>query len=254
MLSTLLAANLFGFMLVLARVGTALMLLPGFGDAMVLRRFRLLLALLLSGLILPLVAAELPPVPASPLMLAVLTFGETLIGALIGVMARLVISAVDVAGMIVSLTIGLSSAQVFNPALASQGSLISGFMTIVALVLIFVTDLHHLMLRALVGSYGVFPVGELPPVGDAAQTISRLVADSFRLGAEIAAPFLVIGMVLMIGMGLLARLMPQIQIFFIALPVQITFGIALVGLTLSGMMLVWLEYFQDSLIGLLPPA
>ncbi len=253
MLGTWLNANLFSYMLVFSRVGAAIMVMPGLGEALVMRRSRLLLALLITVLVTPVVSSELPPPPSSPLGLTAMTFGETLIGMMIGLMARLLLTAVDTAGTIIALLLGLSNAQVFNPAMATQGTIVNTFMVMVALVLIFTANLHHLLIAATVDSYAVFRPGVLPDLGDAANVVTRLVAHSFELGAQIAAPIVLVGMILVLSMGLMARLMPQIQIFFVAAPVQIVFGLSMVAFTLSAMMLFWLDSFRDGLAGLLRP-
>ncbi len=125
---------------------------------------------------------------------------------------------------------GLSYAQVFNPIEASQDSVPSAFYAILGVLLIFLTNLHHLMLRGLVDSYAVFVPGHLPPVEDLSQTIAHAVAASFRLSIEMAAPFIVLGTVFFVGLGLIARLVPQLQMLFITQPLQILGGLLLMGL------------------------
>lgn len=253
MVQTLLAGEAFGFLLVFARIGAGLMLLPGIGDAFVSPRIRLLLALLLAALVTPVVADQLPGPPASPWALLVMLLTEVVIGLFIGLLSRLLLTAFDIAGMIIAFNMSLANAFVFNPAAASQGSLVGAFLTIVALVLIFVTDLHHLMILSLADSYDLFRIGALPPLGDMADMLARLLADSFSIAMRIAAPFIVVGMVFNLGLGLIARLMPQIMIFFVAIPVQLMLGLTILALVVSAIMLFWLGRFEDRLIGFLSP-
>ena len=251
MLASLLAGEVYEFLLVFIRVGAALSVLPGFGDAMVNPRIRLLLALLLTFVVTPILGPALPPVPASPLGLALLAFGEVLIGLLLGWIARFLVTAVEIGGMMISFAISLANAQVFNPAFATQGSAVGNFLTITALTLIFVSDLHHLMLMAVIDSYSLFVPGEIPPLGDAAELAARLVAQSFLIGAKLAAPFIFIGLIFYLGIGILSRLMPQVQIFFIAIPVQLMLGTLVLGIVMSALMLFWLNSFQDGLMMIL---
>lgn len=253
MLASLLSAEIFAYVLVFIRVGAAISVLPGFGDAMVTPRIRLLLALLVTALVTPVLAPALPPVPTSPLALTLLALGETLIGLVLGWIARYLITAVEIGGMMIAFSISLANAQVFNPAFATQGSVIGSFLTILALVLIFVSDMHHLMLMAVVDSYGLFVPGEIPPWGDFAELAARLVAQSFLIGAKIAAPFIFVGLIFYLGIGLLSRLMPQVQIFFIAIPVQVLLGTVILAIVLSALMLFWLNSFQDGLMMILDP-
>jgi flagellar biosynthetic protein FliR len=120
-----------------------------------------------------------------------------------------------------------------------------------AILLIFVTDLDHMLIRALVESYDVFPVAPHLPVGDMSDIIARAVGHSFVIGVQIAAPFMVVGLLLFSGLGLLARLMPQVQIFFVSQPLQVGLGLAIFAIVMPAILLFWLERFQSGMTGLL---
>ncbi|MBI3709260.1 MAG: flagellar biosynthetic protein FliR [Proteobacteria bacterium] len=117
------------------------------------------------------------------------------------------------------------------------------------MLLIFVTDTHHLMLRALVDSYQVFRPGAALPIGDFAEATTRVVAESFLLAVKISAPFIVMGLVGFVALGFLQRLMPQVQVFFVATPLQIAFGLLGLALTTAAVMTVFLDGFE-SVLGL----
>ena len=248
MLGQLIAAELFAPLLIFARVGSALMLLPAIGDSVVPARYRLMLALLISLLVSPVLSPGLPALPDDPIALTLLLVGEILIGVFLGLVARLVLTAVDVAGMVISFNLSLANAFVFNPAMTAQSSLIGTFLTTVAVLLILVSDLHHLMLMGVIDSYMMFTPGTGLPTGDMADTVARQVSGAFVIGVRMAAPFLVIGLIFYLGLGLMARLMPQAQVFFIAIPMQVMVGILVLALTLSGVSLYWLRTFEDALI------
>ena len=248
MLTDLVIEEVFVFLLIFTRFGTALMVMPALGEGLVPARVRLLLALLVTGLMVPVLGNQLPQtVPEAPLELFFLIAVEFVIGLMLGLSARLLLTAMDVAGTLISFQMSLSNAFAFNPAMANQGSLVGSLLTILAIVLIFVTDMHHLFLMAVASSYSMFPPGVFPDVGDAANMVARLVAHSFTVGLQLAAPFIILGLTFYAGIGLLARLMPQVQIFFIAIPVQLFLGIVVLTLALSGMMLFWLGEFEDAL-------
>lgn len=244
MLQQLLPAGVFAFLLVFTRVGAAVMLLPGFGEVYVSARVRLMLALLLALVLSPAVAALLPALPESPLALTVLLAGEIAVGILIGGAARLTLSALNVAGTVIAFQSGLSSAQFFDPTQGAQGVLVATFLTLVGITAIFASDLHLMLLRATADSYALFPAGRMPAAAGFAEVAGRFVAGSFTLGIQIAAPFLVYGLVFYIGLGLLARLMPQFQVFFVAMPLQIALGLALLAISLGAGMLWFAEYFE----------
>ena len=244
MLSQLVPADLFSLLLVFARIGSAIMLLPGFGEVYVSGRIRLIIGLALAVVITPVVGTGLPGLPAGPLELFVLIGGEILIGLFLGALARLLISALHVAGVIVGYQSSLANAMLFDPSTAQQGSLIGTFLTVLGIFLIFIANLHHVMLLALIDSYTLFTPGAPLPVGDFAEMASRLVAQSFTLALKISAPVVVIGLIFYLGLGLLARLMPQVQVFFIAIPLQTALGFFLLALTMTAGMTLFLGTFE----------
>ena len=252
-LQALIAGNLFAWLLVFTRVGSAMMVLPVFGDQFVPNRVRLLLALIISMIVTPALLSQLPREPASVLSLFLLLAGEILTGIFIGSLGRLMFGALEVAGMIIAMQTGLSNAFVFNPALATQGSLPGSLLSWLALLLILITNLHHLLIMAVVRSYETFQPGAPVPIGDFAQTVTRLVADSFMIGVEMAAPFLATGLVFALALGVMARLAPQMQVFFVFMSAQIAYGLFLFAITVSAMMTFWLGHFEGTLVQFLNP-
>ena len=236
MLATLLPAEVFTVLLVFVRIGAAVMLMPGIGDPYVAARARLLLALLIALLAAPTVAADLPALPDNTVSLVLLIVGEVIIGLFIGSIARFFMAALTTAGMIIAYSASLANALTNDPTAAQQGSVIGSFLTVVALLLIFSLDLHHLLLRATVGSYALFVPGEALPVGDFSEMISALFAKTFLLAFQISAPFVAVSIVFYLGVGLLARLMPQVQIFFVIVPLHVAIGLVVLFFALPVIM------------------
>lgn len=251
MLEEILKTDIFAFFMVFSRLGAALMLLPGYGEPFVSPRFRLMIGLTLSLVVTPLVAPTLPALPESPFTLFLLLSGEIIIGLFIGAVARFMLSCLQVSGMVIAYQSGMANVFVKDPATQSQGALFGAFLTIFAVLLIFVTDLHYLLIAALVDSYTLFLPGEIPNFGDISETLARVVSDSFTMAIKIAAPFLVVGLVFYLGLGLLGRLMPQIQMFFIVLPVQIMLGLLVFALAFSTGMMLFLNNFENTITGFL---
>lgn len=251
-LDQFLPANAFAAMLVFARIGSAMMLLPGFGEVYVPARARLLFALIFSALLLPILAPILPPIPQSVPQLVLVLGGELVIGVFIGTLTRVLLATLQMAGQLVSIQIGLSNAQIFNPMEATQDSIPSSFYSILGVLLIFATNMHHMMLRGLVDSYAVFVPGHLPPVEDLSQTIAHEVGASFRLAMEMAAPFIVLGTVFFVGLGLIARLVPQLQVLFITQPLQIMGGLLLMALIAATGMGWFLQVFSQQFQAIIP--
>ncbi len=252
-LQQLLGEQIFVWMLVFLRVGTAFSVMPTIGDAFITPRTRLLFALAVSVVVAPVIRPQLPPMPAGPFQLLVLAAGEMTIGIFLGTIARLLMGALEVAGTIISLQSGLANAQIFNPALATAGSLPGALMGWLGLLLLFVTDLHHLLIMAVVDSYATFTPGAAIPVDDMANVIGQLVSKTFLLGVQMSAPFLITGILFALALGLLNKLAPQVQVFQIFTSVQVLMGLFLFALTLGAMMLFWLSRFESSFIELLKP-
>lgn len=247
-LQNFMAQGVFAFMVTFVRIGAALTIMPGIGDSFVSQNIRLYIALGISLMLMPLVQPFLPnPMPDTAGLL-VLMGSEFLIGIFIGTIARIFMLALDTAGMIISTQSGLGNAQVFNPAMAAQGSLIGVLLSMTGVVLLFVTNMHHLLIYGLLGSYNVFPIGKLPETGDMADMISAAIAGSFMVGIQISAPFIVLSLLLYIGMGILSRLMPQVQVFMISLPLQIILSLITLVLMISSGMLFWLTEFENTMM------
>ncbi len=251
-----LAAEAFAVFLVFARIGTVLSLLPGIGEVYVSSRIRLLLAGSMALLLAPVVRDSLPAEPGTPPELLILLGMEIGIGIFIGTAIRMTLNALQTAGTIVGMQTSLSAAFAFDPSTAQQGALTASFLGAVALIVIFAGDFHHLMIRALADSYTLFPPGRAFPVGDFTQVVVQLVSSSFSLGVRMAAPFVIFGVVFFLGLGILARLMPQMQVFFVSQPGQILLGLTLMAMTLGAAISVYIVSFEES-VGLflvLPPA
>jgi flagellar biosynthetic protein FliR len=240
------------FMLVFARIGTMVMLLPGIGELSMPATVRLTIALVLTGILLPLheKAFTIDLNALGPLLLMV--GQEIVVGAVLGLTARLAISALQVAGTVIAQQLGLGFVTAVDPTQNQQGVIVGNFLSVLGVALIFATDLHHLVIAALNDSYTIFHPGELPLVGDAAALITRIIATAFRIGIQLAAPFLVFGLIFNLGLGVLSRLMPQMQVFFIGLPLSILLGLLLLALVIGAMMGTFTGYIEGVLGDLAP--
>ncbi|MCK9918934.1 flagellar type III secretion system protein FliR [Microbacteriaceae bacterium K1510] len=240
------------FLLTFARVGTMMMLLPGIGESNIPSRVRLTVALVLTGLIMPLhqraYAVDLNTL--APVL--VVLFQEIIVGAVLGMTARLAISALQTAGSIIAQQLGLGFVTAIDPTQDQQGMILGNFLTLLGIALIFATDLHHLVIIAINDSYTIFRPGEMPLSGDVAQHITHIVAAAFRIGVQLSAPFLAFGLLFNLGLGVLSRLMPQMQVFFIGIPVTILVGLMLLMLVLGAMMGLFTGYIGNVLGQLAP--
>ncbi|HUK08649.1 MAG TPA: flagellar biosynthetic protein FliR [Stellaceae bacterium] len=247
MLDQVLPANLFAALLVFARIGSAMLMLPGFGEAYVNPRLRLAFALALTVLAAPVLAPKLPAMPSTPLGLLTLMGGEIAVGLFLGTLTRVLLAALQVAGSVISVQLGLSAALIFNPLQQQQEAITSTFLSVAGVLVIFLTDLDHAMLRALIHSYSVFEPGAPLQWGDLSAAMARATAESFRLGVEMAAPFMVMGTIFYVAVGLVSRLAPQLQILFATQPLQIVAGLTAFALLLASGLQWFLERFATDL-------
>jgi flagellar biosynthetic protein FliR len=236
------------YLLVFSRVGAMIMLLPALGDMGVPARVRLVLALAITVALAPTVASSYPAAPPQSVMaLGLLIAQEVTAGLVIGAMARLIMSALQVAGYLIATQIGLAYAQTIDPTQNEQGAVLGNFFNMLGVTLIFATDLHHLAIGAIAGSYHLLPPGAALPTGDIAQLTINLVSGAFLLGFQLAAPFLVFGFAVYAALGVLAKLMPQLQVFFLAMPVNIMCGFLILLALLGTMMSVFLNFYATQM-------
>ena len=237
---------------VFVRVGALFMTAPALGDFTLSPRIRLAAALAVTAALAPVAAPFFPDWartggPGAPGLMTALILGEALAGVFLGLAARIVMAALNVAGQIIAFQMGLSLAQIFDPTQELQGAIVGGFLAVLGTTMIFATDLHHMLLAALADSYALAAPGALPRFGDMSNVMVETLSQSFSLGLRLAAPFVLFGLVFYVGAGVLNRLMPQAQVFFMLMPANILLGIALLMLTTGVMMTLFLERFEAHL-------
>lgn len=248
MLAQLIQGEVFAFLMILVRMAALISTMPAVGETSIPVRIKVALAGLLSLFLLPVVGPGIPPMPQSILVLAGLILLEIGIGLFVAFMVRLMTSALHVAGTIIAFQSGLAAAQGFDPLQGGQTALVGRFLTLFGVVLIFTLDLHLLIVRAMVHSYTLFPAGEIPFIGDVAASITEIVAGSFAMGLTLSAPFLVYGVVFNVALGLLARLMPQLPVFFVAMPANIFLSLIILMVILSAILMTFANYFENGLV------
>lgn len=231
--------------LIFARVGSIVMLLPGVGETAVPPRVRLSFALILSLSLTPLIAPRLPPLPADFGGTAGWMIRETVTGLMIGALLRVMLGALAVAGEIVSLQTTLSFAQTANPLQAQPGTTIASFLGVLGIVLVFATGLHHAFIAAIVNSYDLFSTSKHLMTEDAAELAVRATGQAFLVGVQLSAPVMVFSLVFNAAAGLVARVMPQFQVFFAAAPLTVLLGLSVFALSLGVVGLVWLNRYQE---------
>lgn len=228
------------FVLVFARVGTLVMLMPGIGERFILSRGRLSLAFFVALVMMPM-ARTVITTPTDPSGLAGLLISEILIGLVLGSCVRLLMGALQTAGFIVAQSMGLGFAVTVDPTAGLQNPSIANFLSMLGITLILATDLHHVALVAIHESYRLLPPGGFPEVGDVLALALKAMTQGFALAVQISAPFIVFGLLFNLGLGVLARMMPSLQVFFLAVPASILGGMLVLLTSIAVMMNVFLD-------------
>lgn len=241
-LTALLTSQFIGVALVFGRIGAAMVFMPGFGESFIFMRHRLAMAVLLALVISPLVVRGTPP--SDPVGFIRAMAIEVTLGMWIGLTARVLLTAMQIAGAQIGMVAGLSNA--FAPSIGSfaGSTLIATVLMLGAIAVLFATDAHHLIILALINSFDVFPPGFLMP-GDLAEQMVRAAQQAMYLGVAIAGPFYVMGIILNVGLGLTNRMLPSLPVFFVASPVLIIAGLVVLVLATPAALRTWITHFAE---------
>jgi flagellar biosynthetic protein FliR len=220
------------FFLVFLRTGAFLMAIPVLSGTSVPVIFRIGLCLAISLLIFPLVKLGPLPVSSDVFTLAVSAAGEVLLGLLAGVAIRLIFEGVQLAGELAGYQMGLAIAEVVDPASEDQVAILSQFMSLVATLVFLVLNGHHWLIRTLVESYEVVPPVGFQINGPVLERLTRLTAGMFITGLKAGAPVMVALLLGTVAFGLVARTVPQMNIFVVSMPMNIAVGLLFFGLSL----------------------
>lgn len=252
-IENLIVGEIFATLLVFCRIGSALMLMPGVGEMYVPIRVRLLFALAVSYVLAPVLQEQLPGPPGSAMTLMLLIAGEVTVGVFMGLITKILLSAMHVAGMVIASQSSLATAMLFDASMGGQSASVGLFLSVTAIAVIVTMDLHHLMLAAFADSYNLMQAGIMPPAHDMAVYISRIIAEMFDIAVRFSAPIVTAAIIVNLGAGILARVMPQMQVFFVMIPVHLLASIFIIMSTLSAIMLWYVRHVEDTLGHFLTP-
>ena len=246
-LSDLTTQVVVSYFLIFCRIGEAYMTMPSLGEAYISTRIRLIAAIITSIVIVPVVDNAFKGVHENVMIMTLRIFNEVLIGVIMGFLVKVLMATIGLCGIMISSQSGLSSAMMFDPNTDSQGVVEGNFLSAVVVVLIFVTDMHHHLLYGIVHSYKVFPLLHTINYEHLANDISHLIGQSFIMAFKMASPHIVVGIILMFSAGILSRLMPNIQIFFLLMPIQILVSFTLMTLTLGSIIMWYFEFLSENI-------
>jgi flagellar biosynthetic protein FliR len=240
----------FGLVMVLARIGATLAFLPGLGETTIPAVVKAGMVLTLTILLLPIVEPALPPRPSSEVALGLMVMTELANGLWFGWLARVLTTSLPLAGQYIADFAGLANVLLPNPELGAQTTAIAQLYDVAVPALILSSGLYTVLLSALVGFYQLIPPGTVAWVPDSAAMTVSVVAQSFNLALRLAAPFILAAVAWHVAIGLIARLVPRLQVFFVALPGQIGLGLLLLAAIAAPMIGAWIEAMHAGLGGL----
>jgi flagellar biosynthetic protein FliR len=231
----------FAAVMLIARLGSACMLLPGIGEAEVPGIIRAGFVLALVALMLPVLGPQMPPIPADPIHLAAMVMAEIVTGLWLGWLVRLVLLALPMAGQLMAGAVGMTSVLQPDALLGSGAAALSRLLGLVAPLLVMASGLYAVPFTALVGSYQLIHPGTMLPVGETVDAYVGAVASAFGLALRLASPFLMAGVLFHVSVGLISRLVPHLQTHFASVPGQIIGGLLLLGLLAGALTQVWMD-------------
>ncbi|MCE2993076.1 MAG: flagellar biosynthetic protein FliR [Candidatus Jidaibacter sp.] len=243
---------MYSILIIFCRIGTFCIFLPPVGEMNISQRIRLLFGVMFSYVVALTIFNNIPLYPKSTLQFFLLIFQEIFIGISFGVIVRALLSAMHVLGMTFSLQSGLSMGMIFDPSQGSQGSIFGSLLSMTFLVLFMIADGHLKLIEVINQSYDAFPIGSFfSNSGSFIEAGLRACSDAFNIGVQLAAPYIVVGIAINIAFGVLSRIMPQMQVFFIMLPAQILAHLFVFFIAIGSGMLWFLGYYQEHLTDML---
>lgn len=213
------------FLLVLLRVSALLVVAPIFGHRLYLARAKVGMAFMISLVIFPTVADGGLDIPEGFLPYAFVLVREILMGIVLGFSVLLLFIGIQFAGQLAGLQMGFGIVNVIDPQSYEQISIIGQFLNILAVLLIFSLDGHHIILNGLMASFEAVPLGGVVFKAPVATKLIALTSALFAVAIKISAPILIALFLVSVAMGVLARTVPQMNVFIVGFPVQLAVGL-----------------------------
>ncbi len=230
------------FFLALTRILALIIQVPVLGGRMVPDTIKIGLGFLLTIVIIP-----WQPLPAEAAVIPTLAFAiaigrELLIGTLAGFAAALIFAALEIAGNLMGLGSGFAAGQILNPTLGGTGSSLDQIFVMMAILLFLIMDGHHAFLIGIQRTFTLLPVNN-PLPGLPVERLLTITSGLITAGVQMSLP--VVGTLLLtdVTLGLLARVAPQVQVFFLGIPLKVGIGLLVLALTLTILFPTFTELF-----------
>jgi flagellar biosynthetic protein FliR len=220
------------FILVFLRISAIVSTIPVISDTSVPIRVKAALSILITLIVFPVVLPKIPPLANYQiLMLMFRMAGEVMIGLIIGFAAKLVFAGIQLAGDMIGFQMGLSIANVIDPVTSEQVSIITDLQYLIAMLVFLAVDAHHIFLSAIVQSYNIINPLAFHFSGQLMQVIFDSSRQMFIIALKLGAPLMAVMLFTNVGLGIIARTVPQINIFIVGFPLQVATGLIFLALT-----------------------
>jgi flagellar biosynthetic protein FliR len=221
------------FLVVTSRVAGFIGAIPVISSAQTPGRIKTAMVIAISLALFPVMAEAVPKVSFAPLPFMLLIISELLLGLLLGLVARLIFTAVEFGATVIGYQMGFAAAEIFDPQSQRQVALISQFQNVFAILIFLAINGHHLFLQTAVLSYELLPPGQLDFSGQAIPFLMELTSHMFAIGVQFSAPVLAVLLLSGLILGVLARVFPQLNVFLLSFPINIGTAFIVIALTLG---------------------
>jgi len=220
------------FFLVFLRVGAILMSIPVFDSRSIPVFFKIALALATSIILFPMLELEPLPMATNLLAMGVSVAGEILFGLVIGFSVKLIFAGIQLAGQLAGYQMGMALANVMDPATSQQVPLLAQFNNLIGLLIFITINAHYWFIKALSYSFQVVPPLSVNFSGSLMEHLIKMSGNMFAIGIQVGAPVIAALLVTSVAFGLIARTVPQMNVFIVAMPLKIGVGLLFLGFSL----------------------
>lgn len=239
---------LYPFFITFVRLSGLFMTVPVYADKSVSPRVRLTIALVFSLALAPVISQHIPTAPPTVSLLLLIIMGEFFIGLLLGFGAKLFMMAINIAGDFMAAMMGLQAASMFDSRTSTNTTTLSAMLSIIALAAFVALDLHLYIIKAFVESYTIIGFNKAMPMEEVAMAMVITVTKITILGIKLASPVVVSNFLVNCSLGVLNRLVPQIHVFFISMPLTMLVGIFIIVISIASMLILFTEEIENNMI------
>ncbi len=237
--------QVFSLLIIMIRVGPLIFLMPIIGTPSVPTQVKALTTLATSLVLLPVLNISASQLPQSTIGLVIFVISEITVGAILALFARLVLAALDIAGQVVSVSMGMGMAGAMDPQFGTQVSLIGYLWNIIAILVFLAINGHHLFIKTMVESFTWLAPGTINITSMTLDGMMRGASHMFTLSIQIIAPAGVALFLANVAMGIVAKTVPQVPIMIVAMPMNIAIGFVFISLSLSYMLPLLINNFDQ---------